>query len=182
MAINSRAKGNKAERNTAKLFEKWTGKQFARTPSSGGLNWKSSNSKGDIVCTTEGHYFPFCIEIKNHKEINFEQLILPLKHRKILEFWEQCERDAIKARKIPLLLMRYNGMPKNMFFSVLRANDLFQFTTQKEIQEMGPMITYNSYKEKKSLVVFKITDLFSLEYKTIRKKIKTYLKDIYGTR
>ena len=117
MAINSRNKGNKAERTVAKLMEKWTSKQFARTPSSGGLNWKSANSKGDIVSTTEGHYFPFCIEVKHHAEINFSELLIPGKKKvKVLEFWEQCKRDALRANKIPLLFMRYNGLPNDFFF------------------------------------------------------------------
>lgn len=36
--INSRAKGSKNERELAKLFKDWTGKEFARTPSSGGAS------------------------------------------------------------------------------------------------------------------------------------------------
>ena len=40
--INSRSKGNRAELIAAKVMEVWAGKKFARVPSSGGLQWKTS--------------------------------------------------------------------------------------------------------------------------------------------
>lgn len=119
--INSRNKGSRAERNVAKLFEAWTGRTFAKTPSSGGLQWKTTNSKGDIVCTKEGHFFPFCIEVKFHSDIRFEHFMLDFKGKKsnqIHDWWAQCSRDAKIAKKVPMLLMRYNGMPADLYFVV----------------------------------------------------------------
>lgn len=181
MAINSRRKGSKGENNAAKLLKAWTGKSFARTPSSGGLGWKATNTKGDIVCTEEGHYFPFCVEVKNHKEINFEQLLLPVKHRKIMEFWEQCTRDAKEAKKIPLLMMRYNGMPKGMHFIVMYLLDwgiLAGTTEEKE----SAFVFGNGKDLNKSIVIAMQTLLFNKPYKIIKKKAKTHLKSKYGTR
>lgn len=112
--VNSRKKGNKGERDVAKILEKWTGKKFARSPSSGGLSWKNSMAKGDVVCTTEGHYFPFCVECKVRNDVTvINDLISSRKKAPLLtEFWEQCTRDARDAGKIPLLIFRYRGLPK----------------------------------------------------------------------
>jgi Holliday junction resolvase len=169
MAINSRNKGCKAERTVAKLMEKWTSKQFARTPSSGGLNWKSANSKGDIVCTTEGHYFPFCIEVKHHAEINFSELYMPKKKKvKVLEFWEQCKRDALKANKIPLLFMRYNGLPNDFFFIGL-------YPAHKK--SLGIILENGSTFDNLDLVIGISSDLFLNEYKLLKTAAKKLLNE-----
>lgn len=167
--INSRTKGSKNERELAKLFKTWTGKDFARTPSSGGLSWKSSNSKGDIVCTAEGHYFPFCIEAKNHREINFEHLLY-LSKPKIIEFWTQCFNDARKANKIPLLFMRYNGMPKNLHFVALEVATYNKLFVTKNIK---PTITW--FSEKYNLVILPSTQLFKQPYKATKLIAKSIL-------
>lgn len=167
MKINSRSKGNKNERELAKLFKAWTKKEFARTPSSGGLQWKSSNSKGDIVCTTEGHYFPFCIEAKNYKDINFQHLLY-LPKAKIDEFWAQAKRDADKANKIPLLFMRYNGMPKNMHFVVLEFK-FFKEAWASEIKHESMVL------RKRGLIILNSQDFFSQNYKNLKANAKQYL-------
>ena len=176
--INSRSKGNKNERELAKLFKDWTGKEFARTPSSGGLQWKSSNSKGDIVCTTEGHYFPFCIEAKNHKEINFAELLMPDKKGvKILEFWEQCERDAVKAKKIPILFMRYNGMPKNFHFIALK-NSHYRSIFLPTLTPFGLQSVTKTREV--TLIITNSTEFFNTSYKQAKLKAKALIKNIYG--
>ena len=120
--MNSRRKGATNERNIAKALELWTKKKFAKTPASGGLQWKSSMSRGDVVCTTEGHYFPFCIEGKFYKEINFNHLFTPgLLNVDILDWWKQCRKDAEKCNKVPWLWMRYNGLPRDFWFMILPA-------------------------------------------------------------
>jgi Holliday junction resolvase len=168
MAINSRTKGNKNERDLAKLFEKWSNHKFSRTPSSGGLQWKASNSKGDIVCTDEGYYFPFCIEAKNYKDINFEHLLY-LPKPKILEFWEQAKRDADKAKKIPILTMRYNGMPKDLHFVVVEAK-FAMLLFETEIIDPSLYLKFMSKKHK--LAIFNSKDFFSMPYKSVAKLAK----------
>jgi Holliday junction resolvase len=166
--INSRTKGSKNERDLAKLFKTWTGKDFARTPSSGGLQWKATNAKGDIVCTSEGHYFPFCIEAKNHKEINFEHLLY-LPKPKILEFWEQCLRDATLANKVPLLFMRYNGMPKDFHFVVMKSSD-FQNLFYPTITPFKIRVQLKVKDLNLSLVTS--PEFFQTNYKSAKKKAK----------
>src|SRR5687768_14412470 len=117
--INSRAKGSRNERDLCKVLKVWTGYDFARTPSSGGLRWKKTdNITGDIVCCEEGVKFLFTIECKSYKGINFEHLLYS-KNAKIREFWKQAKDDSDRSKKLPLLFMRYNGLPKNFHFVVL---------------------------------------------------------------
>lgn len=168
--INSRSKGNKNERQLAKLFEVWTKKKFARTPSSGGLNWKKANVKGDIVCTTEGHYFPFCIEAKSYQEINFQHLLY-LDKAIVLKFWEQAKRDAMGANKVPILFMRTNGMPKDLHFVVMHQSDFRLY-----IKEHLALDSSYLYVKNHRLIILKSTELFDTPYKEIKAKIKTTKK------
>jgi Holliday junction resolvase len=168
--INSRTKGNKNERNLAKLFETWTRKKFSRTPSSGGLRWKNSQTVGDIVCTTEGHFFPFSIEAKSHREINFEHLLY-LDEPKILEFWAQAVGDAQRAdvKKIPILFMRYNGMPSDLHFVVLSYSVYQQIWTS--FPRSHRYLQYGKDLED-SLYIIRSTTLFKSNYKSVRTLLK----------
>lgn len=178
--INSRKKGNKTERVVAELLGSWANKKFSRTPSSGGLNWKSSQTKGDIVCTEEGHYFPFCIEVKNYRGINFEHPLY-LKKPKIVEFWEQASTDAAKCNKIPLLFMRYNGLPKNLFF-VLVPFSFISFLNS--ITDKIGGFTSAEFKkayliktpELDELILMTTEEFLKIPYKNIRKPLRKWLR------
>lgn len=163
--INSRSKGNRAERVAAEVLGKWTGKKFARVPSSGGLQWKNTNAKGDIVCTEEGHFFPFCVEVKNYREINFEHLLYS-KKAKIMEFWQQCERDAKIANKIPLLMMRYDGLPSSFFFII------FKRLHQHELDFVGKGL----HVEVHNLIILTTNDFQNNPYKVIKPLAKSICK------
>lgn len=165
MGINSRSKGNKAERIAAKVISDWTGKKFGRVPSSGGLQWKNSHAKGDIVCTEEGHFFPFCLEVKNYREINFEHLLY-LDKPQIVEFWDQCVRDAEIARKCPMLMMRYDRLPKEFFFVVLP--DEVMPLLNKYIAADSKILRVSHLK----VTIIVSTTLLSIPYKKIRKPVK----------
>lgn len=176
MAINSRSKGAKNERKIAALFSTWTKRKFAKTPASGGLNWKSSFSKGDIVCTVEGHYFPFCIEAKFYDKIDFSHLLTPgIKNCDILKFWEQCSRDAKICKKVPLLFMRYNGLPADFYFVVMDV--LFYAYMQEHFK---PEVTLVFEREKFGLVIIRSNDFFNTKYKKIKLDAKTYIKTQSG--
>lgn len=127
MAVNSKKKGNKAERDLCKWWKDWSGLEFSRVPASGGLRWKKKDDiSGDVICTDDRHSrrFPFSIESKAHKDIKFEHLILDTKNKKILEFWEQAKTDAERSNKLPILFMRYNRMPKYQWVVCLREQEI----------------------------------------------------------
>jgi len=169
--INSKAKGSRNERDICKLFKDWTGYDFARVPSSGGLRWKRvSDTTGDITCTDQKHnrYFNFSIEAKNYKEINFEHLISPVKNCKILEFWAQAETDAERAKKLPLLFMRYNGLPKGFHFLVM---DSALYDLISGFLEIEKVLHYSG-----KLVIMPSDTLFKSDYQFLHKIIKDYRK------
>lgn len=170
--INSRSKGSRNERDVAKLFEKWTSYPFSRTPSSGGLGWNTSNTVGDIVCTDDRHsrFFCFAIEAKFYNEIKFEHLINGNKKVDIIRFWEQASRDALGAKKIPIVTMRYNGMKKNLHFIIL---PLLYFNELGIETPKGKLIYLKDY----SFVIINSEDWFNTDYKTVHKLTKKYLKN-----
>jgi len=127
MGVNGKSKGNKEERNVAKWFKDWTSMDFQRVPQSGGLRWhKADNISGDIICADYEHNreFPFSIEVKSYKNINFEHLLLNQKVNQVLSFWKQANDDANRANKIPILFMRYNGMAASTYFIVCELSIL----------------------------------------------------------
>lgn len=172
--INSKKKGAKNERALASLFKQWTGYDFARSPSSGGLRWNSvSNTVGDIICTDERHQrrFPFTIETKFYNAINFEHLILDMKSSDIKKFWEQSMADAERAKKTPLLFMRYNAMPKETYF--VMAHDWLLPIIKP--QQLGFHVINHG------TILILSTDFFSVSYKdTLYKIVKQHNKLTYG--
>lgn len=173
--INSRRKGSKSERAVSKLFQSWTGYEFARTPSSGGMQWKNrSQVSGDIVCTDAIHAsrFGFSVETKFHKEINFEHLIMGTKSSNINSFWNQAKRDADRANKIPMLLMRYNMMPRDMHFLCLPQPFFLKIKEHLILDH-----EYLIYSGLDRIVIMNSLDFFRSDYKTIHKLAKAFLKN-----
>lgn len=178
--INSKAKGSKNERDICKWWKEWTGYDFGRVPSSGGLRWsRTTDTTGDIICTDQKHFlrFPFSIECKNYKEINFEHILLGNKNAKIAQFWQQAVEDAQRGNKIPILMMRYNGMKKNeYFFAVESVQGRIIFDTMGFIERIGiPKMDISSGKT--HLTIFMASDIVKLAnytevYKVSRKRLK----------
>ena len=116
MGLNARSKGRRGEMMAVEFMKEWTAMDFRRTPGSGGLRGHVLQySTGDIVCVTPNVIFPFVLEIKNYKNLNFQHLLYDV-DSEIEGFWKQVLADSIRGKKLPLLLMRYNGLPKNFFF------------------------------------------------------------------
>lgn len=179
--INSKQKGSRNERKLSKLFEDWTGKEFARTPGSGGLRWsKTDDTVGDIICSDKVHsrYFKFVIEAKSYKEINFEQLILPNKNKKILEFWDQVLDDSKRSNKIPILLMRYNGMPRDFHFIVISYN-AYQSIFKSEFEKIATenRKIFRVVIPQYDLIITTSEMLFGTNYENIHGSAKQFLKN-----
>ena len=117
---NSKKKGSRFELKVSKWFTKWTSFKFGRTPYSG-ANHQSRDLSSDIMCQDErhAHRCKISVECKNYKDIKFEHLLLGNKKCDILKFWEQASEDAKRGEKQPILMMRYNSMPKNEYFFVV---------------------------------------------------------------
>lgn len=173
MGINSRDKGNRGERAGAEFMSKWTGKKFAKNPRSGGLHWQKANVNGDITCTEEGHYCPFCIEVKFYTKIEFNHLLTNPKNIDISDFWKQAQQDAHRCNKTPILLMRYNGLPKDFFFIALDFNTWSKIK-KDIILETAPLNFFRILNQEKSIniIIFDSRQFITLPYKTIKKTLK----------
>jgi hypothetical protein len=108
MAINSKVKGNGFELKVAKILSAWSGQDFNRVPSSGGLRWQTDNNvTGDIVPPMELN-FPVNIECKKH-EIDWDFSRILCGHSEILDFWKQSCRDSSRLKpKEPWLIFSKN--------------------------------------------------------------------------
>lgn len=167
--VNSKAKGNRFERVVCKSFQNWSGYEFSRTPSSGGLRWKKAdNISSDVICSDPKHSkkFPFSIEVKNYQEIKFEHILLGLRSCKIISFWEQATKDAKRCGKIPVLIMRYNSMPKGEAFFIIEGNgalDLFMLDSCSELSRMEiktPKVHLSVYMFKEVQRLLNYMDIF----------------------
>ena len=103
MAVDSKKKGATYELAVTKLFTQALGKEFRRVPLSGSLDYL----KGDIYIPKDSAWFPWTIECKFYKELNFTNL-LHSKSNPIYSFWEQAQGEAAEMEKKPLVVFRFN--------------------------------------------------------------------------
>lgn len=103
MANKSKIKGSAYEAKIATLLTKEFSKEFRRVPLSGAIEYL----KGDIWTPHDTAWWPYCIECKHYKELEWNNL-LTAKSTTILQFWEQAVREAKVMNKKPLLIFRWN--------------------------------------------------------------------------
>lgn len=182
--INSRRKGKGGEKQCINFLRSWTKMDFASTPSSGGLRWgKAENVAGDVICIQKNYIFPIAIEVKFVKDINFEHLLYHKASKKekrlvsrIEEFWMQCRRDARRAEKAPMLMMRYNGMPKDFFFIVM-GQKLYRHIVGTTNKMIKPYLNYS-----KGVVITTSLALSKVDFKKVEQAAWTYINNRYGKR
>ena len=187
MAVNSKSKGGRFERAISKWFTNWTGYEFNRVPASGGLRWKNAeNITSDVACTDSKHSrkFRFSIECKSYQDLNFEHVLLEKKSCKILKFWEQARTDAERAKKFPLLIMKYNGMSKGEAF-VIVGYEVYVKCIQPYREQMSKaqMAFHLNPKEKVGdgnvFYVFLLSDLKVIDYSEFNKRVQELYKIKY---
>ena len=187
MAINSKNKGNRGEREVAEFMKGWAGYEFTRVPQSGGLRWKSrENIAGDIICSDPKHerYCKLSIEVKFPKEIAFEHLLLPTIGRqtnKVNHYWDQCSSDANAVKKVPFLFIHRNGMRKGTFFVVLPGSLFARMVVSQPFVFEHGVIHYLNGNCKMAINIINSEDLKKFDYKKLHKEIfKPWCKDTYG--
>jgi hypothetical protein len=94
-----------------------------------------------------------------------------------MEFWEQCETDAkeAKLKKIPLLFMRYNGMPSDLHFVMMKEDVWKKVWVSLDMLPIVRRIKYttvNKDKEVVTYVIIRSTTLFKAPYKELIKNLK----------
>ena len=103
MANAGKIKGSAYEAKIALLLSKEFGKEFRRVPLSGAIDYL----KGDIWMPNDTAWFPYCIECKHYKDIEWNNL-LTAKTTDMYSFWAQTVREADVMHKKPLLIFRWN--------------------------------------------------------------------------
>ncbi len=181
--INSKKKGSKFERTIAKAFTKWTGYEFSRSPQSGALRWKSTEHiASDVVCTDPKYErkWNFIIECKSYKDIRFEQTLLENKTAKVLKFWNQAKEDAARAKKLPILIMRYNGMPAGeAFFMVDQATAFSILRDKEQIAKLTKPRMAIQMDINTVFYIFLFSDIKSVDITLVNKAMKARVKELY---
>lgn len=184
MASRGKEKGNRAQRVARDLVEKWTNKKFKSTSSdsiAGGVGWNREPHKGDLKCDTEGHFFPFSVEVKHYAEIDFAHLLVPdIKNIAILEFWKQCSEDAKLQNKVPILMMRYDRLPADFFFVVITQP--FAKLIHEELTysfEDIKSLRFHDYKTDDPIMILQSNQFFATDYKVVKKIAKLHIKSLY---
>ena len=113
MPINSQAKGKRAEREVAKLINRYLGTNVRRTPQSGGMS-----IKGDIIdINPDSAAYQFHFEVKDQKK-----LMIP-------KWWEQIDDDCPVA-KTPVNVFKMNAQ----FYATMQFTDWLSLLS--EIEEL----------------------------------------------
>lgn len=159
--INSRAKGSRNENRAAGVIEAWTGVPFTRVPRSGGLRWKdTANVCGDLVCEVQDFDFPFAIETKHLKLLTLPKKGGNLRRNSTFyTIWEQAKRDADRAKKIPLGMIRANGMPKDTYYVLI--NFLIGY----------PVVAYAPLQQ---FWIYRSEDFFKQDFGFVRSTLNNY--------
>ncbi len=115
--INSQAKGKRAEREVAKLINRYLGTNVRRTPQSGGMS-----IKGDIIdINPDSAAYQFHFEVKDQKK-----LMIP-------KWWEQIDDDCPVA-KTPVNVFKMNAQ----FYATMQFTDWLSLLS--EIEELKQKI------------------------------------------
>ena len=103
MANKSKIKGAAYEAKIKRYLNSHLDIEFERMPLSGAIEYL----KGDIWTPHDTAAWPYCIECKHYKDIQWNNL-LTAKTTDLLQFWRQTVREAEVMRKKPLLIFRWN--------------------------------------------------------------------------
>lgn len=171
--INSKRKGNVNELNLTKILAEWTGHEFARVPRSGGLRWRNRmDICGDVINVDPAFDFPFSVETKHVANLGIS-LNHPDNLRTnsvVFKYFRQCQRDADATNKIPILMIRNNGMKANTYYIFLSLNTPEYVKLYLYVR---PVLHGMHIDDKYALVGFRSEEFFGLiryeEFKTIMK-------------
>ena len=103
MVNKSKIKGTAYEAKINRYLNSHLDIEFERMPLSGEIEYL----KGDLWTPHDTAAWPYCIECKHYKDIQWNNL-LTAKTTDLLQFWRQAEREAEVMKKKPLLIFRWN--------------------------------------------------------------------------
>ena len=103
MVNKSKIKGTAYEAKIKRYLNSHLNIEFERMPLSGAIEYL----KGDLWTPHDTAAWPYCIECKHYKDIQWNNL-LTAKTTDLLNFWRQAVREAEVMKKKPLLIFRWN--------------------------------------------------------------------------
>ena len=103
MVNKSKIKGTAYEAKIKRYLNSHLDIEFERMPLSGAIEYL----KGDLWPPHDTAAWPYCIECKHYKDIQWNNL-LTAKTTDLLQFWRQADREAEVMKKKPLLIFRWN--------------------------------------------------------------------------
>lgn len=160
--INSRAKGAAFEREIATQLSKWCGFTCRRTPASGG--WAKT---GDITPRDPSNMlaFPFCLELKKRESWNFSSFFSGKGLDGVVKsWWEQCQRDAALAGKMPVLVFTRNH---DHIYCLVRA---------KDFKQTGLVTAARAVLALPDVRIFRWSELLKLSYRAVAGEVVAVTK------
>lgn len=110
-------------------------------------NDETHQSGGDLTGTDEVGFWltsRFSIECKFYKEFSLDAWVYDRKQG-IPEFWNQCRRDAKRAKKAPMLIAKKNQYPELLVFDSYGKGLLFQNAEGIDLIEYGLVGVFPKY-------------------------------------
>ena len=121
------------------------------------------------------HSCKIYIQCNYFNHISFEYALFGNTRGKIIQFWNQASDDAKRAKKIPILCMRYNSMPRDEFFFIVDCR-LIKVLNTKQLEHS---LTLKG-KDIPTLYVFMASEVLSnINYKDIHKEAKLQCRTLY---
>lgn len=136
--MNSKRKGSRTELKVVEWLREWTGADFNRVPMSGALRWSNAERVAGDVIAPPDFYFPFVLEVKSRKSLNFRILKSGKMADKnqfsnfYIQAYNDCHRinsygvttleciDFVdttnRNHKQPIVFARQDRMPANTFY------------------------------------------------------------------
>jgi len=109
-ARSARAKGARIEREAAKIFSAWWGKQFKRSAYSGAYGTMAEDAPEQIGDLRTPPDFPYTVEVKA-VELSMDGIFLKNRRSSAERLWDQAKAQAEKAKKKPLLVLKRRLWP-----------------------------------------------------------------------
>lgn len=116
MAVDSRAKGARAETQVKDKLIELTGLAWERVPSSGALDPKHG-LKGDLYVPNEKNLY--CVEVKHYKDDQLSTSLFTAKDPILVQWWSQAYRQGKQVDKIPLLIFKHDRSKMFVAFEYL---------------------------------------------------------------
>ena len=132
MAVDSRAKGARAETAIRDRLRELTDLNWERVPSSGALDPKHG-LKGDLYVPNEKNLYS--VEVKHYAEDQLSTSLFTAKSPILIGWWSQALRQSSQVGKQPLLLFKHD---RSKIFVAYEGESYFPYVEVHVDKNMKP--------------------------------------------